>query len=328
LYILASVSILFSQTISSLILLRFIQAIGSCAAMVTSVTLVRDLFPTEENAKVFALLILVLGSSPMIAPTIGGYITTAFGWHAVFIVLAVLCAVIFFCCTRWLPDGNPPDILLSLKPGPIIRSFWSVFTEPSFYTYCFAGGIAFMGLFAYVSGSPLVFMNIYGVGQRTYGWIFAFLSIGFIGSSQLNNILLKKFSSQRIIRTVLPVYASLSILFLFSSAMGWLTLPVIILFLFLLLSCVGIVNPNTASLTLAPFTKNAGTASALMGAIQMGLGALISVFISLFKNPSTMPLAMAMTGSSVLALLVLWIGSRRIREKTEGRPGKHLVSGR
>jgi MFS transporter, DHA1 family, multidrug resistance protein len=316
-YILASIACAFSHSITSLISIRFIQALGSCAATVTSVAMVRDLFPVNENAKVFALLMLVLGASPMIAPTIGGYITAAFGWHAVFIVLTILCVLIFLSCILWLPDGMTPDHALSLKPLPIIRSFLSVLREPSFYTYCFTGGIAFTGLFAYVSGSPVVFMNVYGVDQKTYGWIFAFLSTGFIGSSQLNNLLLKKFSSQQIMQNVLICYAVISILFLLASQMGWLTLPVLIAFLFVLLSCVGIVNPNAASLTLAPFAKNAGTASALMGAIQMGMGFLASVFISLFEKPSATPLALAMAASAILSPTVLRVGSRNIRPVAE-----------
>jgi MFS transporter, DHA1 family, multidrug resistance protein len=312
-YILASIGCAFSHSIGALIFLRFIQALGSCAATVVSVTLVRDLFPVEDNAKVFALLILVLGASPMIAPTAGGYIVSSLGWHAVFIVLTILCVLIFLCCIFWLPAGNAPDTSLSLKPGAITRSFLSVFLTPQFYTYCLTGGIAFTGLFAYVAGSPIVFMNVYGVSQKTYGWIFAMLSIGFIGSSQLNNLFLKKYKSHQILEVILPVYVVFSLLFIIASQMGWLHLPLLIVFIFLLLSCVGIANPNTAALTLAPFAKNAGTASSLMGAIQMGLGSLISVFISLFEKPSVTPLAIAFVASSVLSLMVLKLGSRQIK---------------
>ncbi|HET7003451.1 MAG TPA: multidrug effflux MFS transporter [Puia sp.] len=312
-YILASIGCAFSHSIEALIALRFIQALGSCAATVVSVTLVRDLFPVDENAKVFALLILVLGASPMIAPTAGGYIVSSLGWHAVFIVLTILCVLIFLCCIFWLPAGNAPDISLSLKPGPITRSFLSVFLTPQFYTYCLTGGIAFTGLFAYVAGSPVVFMNVYGVSQKSYGWIFAMLSIGFIGSSQLNNLFLKKFRSQQILNVILPVYVAISLLFIIASQMGWLQLPLTIVFIFLLLSCVGITNPNTAALTLAPFARNAGTASSLMGAIQMGLGSLISVFISLFEKPSVTPLCIAFLASSVLSLMVFKLGSHQIK---------------
>jgi len=319
-YILASIGCAYAQSIGGLITLRVIQALGSCAATVASVTFVRDLFPVEENAKVFALLILVLGASPMIAPTAGGYIISSYGWHAVFIVLTLIGALIFVCCIFWLPSGNAPDFGRSLKPGPITLSFLSVFTNPVFYTYCLTGSLAFTGLFAYVAGSPVVFMNVYSVSQKTYGWIFAILSVGFIGSSQLNNVLLKKFSSQQILRFILICYVVLAILFYFFLQMDWLKLPVTMIFLFGLLACVGIANPNTAALTLAPFAKNAGTASALLGAIQMGLGAGISVFISLFEKPSLTPLSIAFLLSSVLAFIMLTLGNRQIKFPA-GNPG-------
>jgi len=312
-YILASIGCVFAQTIDALIGLRVIQALGSCAASVASITLVRDLFPVEENAKVFALLMLVLGASPMIAPTAGGYIVSSIGWHAVFIVLTLICALIFFCSIFWLPPGKAPDLEYSLKPILITKSFYSVFTTPQFYTYCFTGSLMFSGLFAYVASSPIIFMNIFGVSQKTYGWIFTVISVGFIGASQLNNLLLKRFNSQQILRFILICYMVLSIVFFIFSQMGWLSLPVIMIFLIFLLGCIGIANPNTGALTLAPFDKNAGTASSLLGAIQLGLGAALSVFISLFEKPSLTPLAISFLISSLLAFVMLNLGSRQIK---------------
>jgi MFS transporter, DHA1 family, multidrug resistance protein len=324
-YILASIGCVFIHSINGLIGLRIIQALGSCAATVTSVTMVRDLFPIEDNAKVFSLLILVLGASPMIAPTAGGYIISAFGWHAVFIVLALICAFIFLCSILWLPAGNAPDHERSLKPIPITKSFLEVFTTPQFYTYCLTGGLAFTGLFAYVAGSPVVFMAVFGVSQKTYGWIFAILSIGFIGSSQLNTVLLKRYNSHQILRFILICYLMLAILFFLFSQMGWLSLPVIMIFLFGLLGCVGIANPNAGALSLAPFDKNAGTASSLLGAIQMGLGSLITIFISLFERPSLTPLAISFLISSILAFFMLKLGSRQIKSSVQG--GGSVVAG-
>jgi MFS transporter, DHA1 family, multidrug resistance protein len=317
-YILASIGCVFVQSINALIGLRVIQALGSCAASVASVTLVRDLFPVEENAKVFALLILVLGASPLIAPTAGGYIISSYGWHAVFIVLTLICALIFICSIFWLPAGKAPDHEYSLKPIPITKSFLAVFTTPQFYTYCLTGSLAFTGLFAYVAASPVIFMSIFNVSLKTYGWIFAILSIGFIGSSQLNNLLLKRFNSHQILRFILICYMVLSILFFLFSQIGWLSLPVIMIFLFLLLGCVGIANPNATALTLAPFDKNTGTASALLGAFQIGLGSIISVFISLFENPSLTPMAISFLLSSILAFFMLKLGSRQIKSPVGG----------
>ena len=312
-YILASVGCSMAHSIESLIVLRFIQAIGSCASTVASVAMVRDLFPVKDSAKVFSLLILVLGASPMIAPTIGGYVTAAFGWSYVFLILALLGLIVLAASILWLPDSYKPDPEISLKPAPIIGNFLAVVREPQFYTYAFTGAIAFSGLFAYVSGSPLVFMTVFGVSEKVYGWIFAALSVGFIGASQLNTLLLKRYNGMQIIRAALLSYAVIGTLFLVTALMGWLNLETTIVFFFLILACVGITNPNASSLSLAPFSKNAGSASALMGALQMGFGALISVLISMFDHPSATPVAAGIAVAGILSLVIFFAGKRNIK---------------
>jgi DHA1 family bicyclomycin/chloramphenicol resistance-like MFS transporter len=217
----------------------------------------------------------------------------------------------------WLPDSFKPDTTLSLKPKPIISNFLSVVREPQFYTFSFTGAIAFAGLFAYVSGSPLVFMEVFHTSEKVYGWIFALLSVGFIGSSQLNTFLLRKYRSEQVINTALMCQVLISFVMLFASFNGLLTLTLTIILLFLFLCCIGLTYPNAAALSLAPFTKNAGSASALMGAIQMGMGAMISVVVSLFEEPSTFPMVLAMAGSSLLALCVFFIGRRTITQPIE-----------
>ncbi|RBL91493.1 multidrug effflux MFS transporter [Chitinophaga flava] len=311
-YIAASLGCVYAVTLNSLVILRFIQAIGSCAATVASVAMVRDLFPVKENAKVFALLVLVLGASPMLAPTIGSYVTAAFNWHTIFIVLAAMGVLILLATILWLPESYQPDTSLSLKPGPITRSFWTVATTPQFYTYAFAGATAFSGLFAYVSGSPQIFMDVYHLDGKTYGWIFAGLSIGFIGSSQINSLLLKRFESQQIVLVALTLHVITGLILAFCAWNNWLSLTGLLVLLFVYLCCMGYVNPNTSALCLAPFGKNAGTASALMGALQMGIGALASTFVSLFDSHSTLPLALTIAGSSVMALTILMAGRKQI----------------
>lgn len=325
LYIIASVGCISAKTIEVLIALRFLQAIGSCAAAVASVAMVRDLFPVKDNAKVFALLMLVVGASPMIAPTVGGYVTAAFGWQWVFIILAAIALLILIAVVISLPDSYKPDPTFSLKPKPIINNFLSVIVEPQFYAYAIAGALAFSGLFAYVSGSPLVFMDIFQVDGKVYGWIFALLSVGFIGSSQVNNLLLKKFESERIVPVAFVAQAVVSVIFFIGASLGWFGLIGTIIILFLFLSCLGIINPNASALSLAPFSKNAGTASSLMGAMQLGLGALASAGVSLFNTRSAMPMAAIMAGTSVLALLVLLIGRRNIKQHFKPDPSDEAI---
>jgi DHA1 family bicyclomycin/chloramphenicol resistance-like MFS transporter len=326
-YILASLGCIYVNNIDTFIFLRFIQAIGSCAATVASVAMVRDLFPVKDIPKVFSLLMLVLGLSPMLAPTIGGYVTEDFGWHIVFLILMCMGIVILIASQVGLPNSYKPDTSISLKPKPIISNFMKVLKEPQFYTYAFTGSIAFSGLFTYVAASPIVFMDIYHVDAKTYGWIFAFMSVSFIGSSQLNSLLLKRFSSEQMILVALISQSVISIVFLILSLNNLLGLYETITILFLFLGCLGISNPNTAGLTMAPFAKNAGSASALMGAIQLGLGALASFAVGVFVKDSVAPMVLIMTVTTLIALVVLNRGKRFIKEKVEVSTEDDIVVG-
>ncbi len=318
-HILASIGCSFAKDIDALILLRMVQAIGSCAAMVAAMSMVRDLFPVKESAKVYSLLILVLGASPMIAPTAGGYITSVFGWGYVFYALAAIGVGVLIASAFGLPDSYKPDTSMSLKPGPILRNFYQVLTRPQFYTYALTGSLAFAGLFAYVAGSPMVFMNVFGLSAKVYGWIFAGLSLGFIGMSQCNTLLLKRYSSRQIISIALIIYAITGVLLFATALLQVLNMPLLIVFLFVMLGCVGITNPNASAMALAPFDKNAGSASALMGAAQMGLGALASVGIGLFDKPSVLPMAAIIMFSSLLAIAVFCMGKRKIGHVFEAK---------
>lgn len=326
-YILASLGCVYVADIDSFILLRFVQAIGSCAATVASVAMVRDLFPVKDIPKVFSLLMLVLGLSPMLAPTIGGYVTEDYGWHTVFFILMCMGIAILIAAQVGLPDSYKADPSISLKPKPIIANFLKVLKEPQFFTYAFTGSIAFSGLFTYVAASPIVFMDIYHVDAKTYGWIFAFMSVSFIGSSQLNSVLLKKFSSEQMIFGALITQSVVAIIFLILSVNNLLGLYETIAMLFLFLGCLGISNPNTAGLTMAPFAKNAGSASALMGAIQLGLGALASFAVGIFVKDSVAPMVLIMTTTTIIAFIVLNIGRRFIKNKVELSTEDDIVIG-
>lgn len=326
-YILASLGCVYVANIDAFIFLRFIQAIGSCAATVASVAMVRDLFPVKDIPKVFSLLMLVLGLSPMLAPTIGGYVTEDFGWHTVFLILMCMGIAILIAAQVGLPNSFKPDTSISLKPKPIINNFLKVLKEPQFYTYAFTGSIAFSGLFTYVAASPIIFMDIYHVDAKTYGWIFAFMSVSFIGSSQLNSVLLKRFSSEQMIFGALIAQSVISIVFLILALNNLLGLYETSIMLFLFLGCLGISNPNTAGLTMAPFSKNAGSASALMGAIQLGLGALASFAVGVFVKNSVAPMVIIMTTTTIIAFIVLNIGKRFIKEKVEISAEDDIVVG-
>ena len=317
LYFLASVGCVFARSIEALIFLRIIQAIGSCAAAVAAIAMVRDLFPVEDSAKVFSLLMLVVGASPMLAPTIGGYVTAAFSWRVVFVILSVMSALLFAAVYFRLPESSKPDPSYSLKPGLILKNFASVFSDIQFSTYALTGALAFSGLFAYVAGSPLLFMDIFKLDEKQYGWIFALLSIGFIGSGQINSLLLKRYGSARIAFIALICQSVAGMILLAGTFNGWFGLTATIVMLFLFLTCLGFTFPNTSALSMAPFSKNAGSASALMGALQMIIGTLSSIAVSILNPASALPMVIVMAVSALAALLVLMIGSKRIKDHPE-----------
>ncbi|GAB3230792.1 multidrug effflux MFS transporter [Hymenobacter seoulensis] len=312
LYALASLGCYLSASIDSLILLRFVQALGSCAATVAAVAMVRDLFPVKDAPKVFSLLTLVISVSPMLAPTVGGYMVEAYGWQSVFLVLFLMGALMLLASVFWLPESYQPDPSYSLHPKPILTTFWSVLREPQFFTYALTGAMTFGGLLAYVSGSPLVFMDIFGVSGKAYSWIFALLSVGFIGSSQVNSWVLRYYRSEQIVLVAMGFQSIIGLVFLLVTALGWFGVAGTIVMLFLFLCCLGFANPNAAALSIAPFSKNAGSAAALMGATQMAVGALASFGVSLFNTHTAVPMVSIMATSALLALLIQLVGRRLI----------------
>jgi MFS transporter, DHA1 family, multidrug resistance protein len=311
LYIISSVGCALSPTIQILIIFRFLQALGGCVGMVAPRAIIRDVFPLNESARIFSLMILILGVSPIIAPTVGSYVIGEFGWHSVFVLLACIAFVIFLAVLFFLPETRQPDPEFSLRPSAIIGSMKTVIKERQFYMYAFTGAISSAGLFAYLAGSPFVLLTLFGVSQHEYGLIFAFIASGLIVSSQLNNFLLRRYNSVQIVRVSLIIQTILGFLLFTGSAFQWLDLTSTVVLIFLFLSCQGFSFPNSSALSMAPFTREAGSASALMGALQMGLGALSIAIVGYLEARSALPMTGTMAACALLALILLLWASRQ-----------------
>ena len=330
LYILASLGCVLIHSVHSLIFMRFLQALGGCVTLVASRALVRDLFPVSETAKVFSMLMLVLAVSPMLAPTVGGYVAVAFSWHIIFIILAVIATIVLLACLFLLPEGKKADPTLSLKPGPIINSFLTVLKQPQFYTYAASGSIASAVTYAYIAGSPDVFMDIYKVEQRMYGWIFAFIAVAIIGSSQLNRVFLKRYTSEQLIKAALVWQIIIGLFLIIGAYLNWFGLYSLIITIFLFMAGQGFTVPNASALSIAPFSRLAGSASALLGAFQLGLGSLVSALVSIFNNGTAMPMVISLTSCAILGFLILFLKDRAAKKgvgkiKVERETAKQLI---
>lgn len=311
LYAVSALACATAMSIEALIIFRFLQALGGCVGMVASRAMVRDLFDVKDNAKVFSTLMLVIAVSPIIAPTLGGFISTHLGWRYIFVMLIIVIAFIIAGIYFLLPNGKGPNPSFSLKPTAIASSFLSIIKHPQFALFTFSGSVASAGLYAFISGSPYVFLEIFKLTEQHYGWVFAFVASGLIGSSQLNSFFLKKYKSEQIIKTALYVQSIVAIILATTSIFGFSELFSTIVLIFLYLCCQGFIFPNASALSMAPFGHNAGNASALMGFIQMSLGALMSAMVSVLHNDSTLPMTGVMAFCSVTAAFILAIGKMK-----------------
>jgi DHA1 family bicyclomycin/chloramphenicol resistance-like MFS transporter len=312
LFIVASFLCLRSRTVEWLVAMRFVQALGGCAAQIAAMAMVRDFFPVHETAKIISLLILILGVSPLLAPTVGGYVAVHLGWQWVFTILALVAFLNLVVCWRWLPEGHPPDRGLSLRALPILRNFCAILKEPQFITFALAGAFAFSGLLVYVAGSPIIFMEVFHVSAHTFGAIFAGLSVGFIGSNQINVLLLRKFSSEQIFRGALLVECPVALLFLIGTMCGWFGLHITLALLFISLCSLGLAYPNAAALALAPFDQNIGSASSMLGFLQIGVSGLASASIGIFDSHGMRPVVLILAATSWMGLAIFLAGKRSI----------------
>ncbi len=321
-FVLTSFGCAAAMDINQLIAIRFFQALGGCAAGVASLAMVHDFFPVRDGAKILSRLILFIAVSPLLAPSIGGLLLQWMGWRSVFIILAVIVAIIMVLIYLKLPESHEPDRSISLKPLPIIEEYWVILKHPRFITYALSGAFSFAGLFTYVAGSPVIFMEGFKLSPQEYSAVFAILAGGFVGGSQFNVWLLSKFTSAQIYILVLIVQVITGIIFVAGAKAGVLGLiPTLFLF-FVFLSCAGLTYPNAAALALAPFTKNAGSASAMLGFLQLGIGALISMGIGMTSSKDSFPIIALLAITSSLGLIILLIGRKTadasVTETNEG----------
>ncbi len=321
LFILSSLGCVFAPNLEVLSTFRFFQALGGSVAWVAAVAMVRDFFPVNESARIFSLLVLILGVSPLLGPTVGGFIAAAWGWRSVFFALIAVAIFIVFLLRFFLPEGQKADASVSLHLRPIFSTFFGILKEPAFYTYAFASAFSFATLFIYVAASPTVFMEFYGLSPKSYSLVFALLSIGFIASSQLNVLLGRRVKSAVIFRIALCVQIAAALVFFGAALMGGLNFYVTFALLFTCLAAIGFNNPNATALALAPLTRHMGSASALLGFIQIGVAGIASAGIGLFAAKGVTAMAALIALTAVLAGTVLFAGRTRITVMPEPQPG-------
>jgi MFS transporter, DHA1 family, multidrug resistance protein len=302
-YIVASLACAVAPSIWTLIALRFIQGTLGGAGVVIARAIVRDIFSGAEAARVFAMLMAVMGVAPVFAPLVGGQALAITSWRGIFVVLAAIGIPLLLATVAWLPETLPPERRHGGGLRVTVRTFRRLVTDRGFIVPAGSFGLAAAVLFAYIAGSSFVLEDIYGVSPQVFSLVFAVNSAGLIGMSQLGGRLVSRFGTATLLRFALGGVAvgSLATLVVTLAHAG---LAPLLVSLFVILSFNGMVFPNATAESLAEQEGALGSASALLGVGQFGTGAVVSPLVGLAGTRNAVPMAAIIGACGVGALVV------------------------
>jgi len=304
LHMLASLLCLFAPNIVVLGVARGLQGIGAAAAMVVAIAVVGDLFAESAAATVLSRLTLVLGVAPVVAPSLGAAVLLKASWYWVFAALVVLAGALLLLAALALPETLPAAHRRPLKVRSIAATYLELLRDVRFVILVLVGALAMSGLFAYIAGASFVLQGHYGLDQQAFALVFGAGAVALIGATQFNVMLLRRFAPQTIVLWALVAAALAGVVFVGLSYEHIGGLPGFVVPVWAILAAMGLVIPNAPAVALSRHPDAAGTAAALLGAAQFGLGAAVAPLVGVLGN-NEIALALVMTAGTVIALLLL-----------------------
>lgn len=302
LYAISSILCMFAPSIGVFLGLRFVQGLAGAAGIVISRAIVRDMYDGVELTKFIALLMLVNGAAPILAPIVGGQILQFTSWRGVFLVLGAIGVLMLLAATWGLKETHPPDRRSKGGLANTLRTFRGLLTNRMFMGYALTQGLVFAGMFAYISGSPFVLQEIYGVSPQIFSVCFAVNGLGVILAGQVTGKLAGKVSDHRLLAGGLAMAAFGGLLLLVAVLIG-AGLPAILVAFFFIVSSVGPVSVATSSLALQSQGKTAGSAAALLGLLSFIIGGLIAPLVGLGGSQTAVPLGIIIACMEIGAIL-------------------------
>ncbi|WUR62939.1 multidrug effflux MFS transporter [Micromonospora chokoriensis] len=305
-HIVASVLCVFAPNIEVLGTLRVLQGLGVAAATVVATAVVRDLFSGASFARIFSRLMLVMGLAPILAPTLGSGLLRWTEWRGVFAALAVLGALLIVVAALQLQETLPVARRRHGGVAATLRDYRGLFNDRAFVGLVLVAGLAMAALFAYVSGSSFVLQREYGLDEQEFGVAFGAGAVGLIAATQFNVRLLRRYTPQQILVSALIAGTAAGLLLVLFAATGFGGLGTLLAALWLVLAAAGLALPNAPALAMSRHSEAAGTAAALLGAVQFGIGALSAPLAGLFGTGSV-PMAIVIAGGMAAALVVMLV---------------------
>jgi DHA1 family bicyclomycin/chloramphenicol resistance-like MFS transporter len=301
-----------TPNIETLTGLRVLQGFFNASAAVVALAVIRDRFVGSAAAQLLSRLMLVIGVAPLLAPTVGQAIAGAWNWRAVFYALALIGVVLVAIVLRFMPETLPEDRRSPGHPTHVAGAYWSLLRDRHFMALAVIPGLGLALIMSYVVGSPFVFQNEYGLTAQQFALVFALNGAALVLSAQLNAALVRKFPPVRLLRTALLVQLGLALLLLAVVATGAGGAFGLVAALWLVLSAQGMIPANASVLALHNYGHMAGTAAAVIGALQSGVAGLVSPLVGILGGNS-LSMASVMIGSCALAVTVLALGTPAYR---------------
>lgn len=312
LHVVASLLCVVAPNIETLGALRILQGLGTAASSVVASAVVRDKFSGTLAAKVFSRLILVMGAAPILAPTLGSQVLRLTQWRGIFVVLALFGVALIALAVVMLPETLPANRRRRLGLVPTLVTYGSLLRDRVFVGMIFVAGLAMAAIFAYVSGSSFVFQGQYGLDEQEFGLIFGAGAAGLIAATQLNVRLLSRYTPQQILLVGLSGGTAAGLALVFFAATGIGGMPTVVISLWFVLAGAGLALPNAPAIALTRHGEAAGTASAMMGAVQFGVGAIAAPLVGAIGTGGA-AMAVVVAGGMILALATLLIVVRPSR---------------
>ena len=304
LHVVASLLVLVAPTVAVLGALRVLQGVGAAAGAVVAIAVVRDLYDGRAAATMLSRLFLVLGAAPVLAPTIGGELLRFTSWRGVFALLAVYGLLMLAVGWATLRETLPPERRRSAGVRGTLRGYGELLHDRAYVGLVLVAGLTMAGLFSYVSGSAFVYQGEFGLDEQEFGLLFGAGAFWLIAATQLNPLVLRRFEPQQILvaGTVIGAAAGAALVVLAGTATGGL--PAVVISLWVVLFACGLALPNAPALALSRHGDAAGTAAALLGAVQFGVGALVSPVVGLLGNDAV-AIGIVVVSALTLAIVVL-----------------------
>jgi DHA1 family bicyclomycin/chloramphenicol resistance-like MFS transporter len=305
-HLVASVLCVIAPNLAILGSLRVLQGLGAAAATVVAMAVVRDLFSGLAAAKLLSRLMLVVGVAPILAPTIGGQTLQFTSWRGIFVVLTVAAAAIMAATAIVLPETLPVGGRRNGGIAGTARDYGRLLTDRVYVGLILVVGLAMAALIAYVSGSSYVLQDSFGLSKQQFAYVFAGGAIGLIGATQLNVRLLRRWTPQQILAGALLAGVGFGLILLILAVTKIGGLPGILIPLWLVLAMVGLAMPNAPALALSRHGETAGTAAALLGAVQFGVGAVAAPLVGAL-GVGAVAMAIVVFGGMLTATLVCFL---------------------